>query len=125
MSGVENYLKLKLNEYITLDSNYSYINKRINDRGFKYKYGPNYIKHLINNMFSFNLPFGIQTIELTYKKKPSRRGWFLFNTHLSYNLNKNSQLFLDISNLLNVEYQEIESIPQPGRWVESGLRFEW
>jgi len=123
--GVENYLKLKLNEYITLDSNYSYINKRINDRGFKYKYGPNYIKHLINNMFSFNLPFGIQTIELTYKKKPSRRGWFLFNTHLSYNLKKNTQLFLDISNLLNVEYQEIEGIPQPGRWVEAGIRLEW
>ncbi len=108
-----------------MDSNYSYINKRIDDRGYLYKYGPNYIKHLINNMLSLNLPFGIQTIELTYKKKPSRRGWFLLNTRLSYNLNKTSQFFVEVSNLLNVEYQEIEGIPQPGRWVESGLRFEW
>jgi len=125
VSGIENYLKLKINPILTLDSNYSYINKRINDRGFKYKYGPNYIKHLINNMFSFNLPFGVQTIGFTYKKKPSRRGWFLLNTRLSYNLNKTSQLFVEVSNLLNVEYQEIEGIPQPGRWAMAGMRIDW
>jgi iron complex outermembrane receptor protein len=123
--GIENYLKWKINDYITLNSNYSYINKRINDRGFKYKYGPNYIKHLINNIFSLKLPFGMQTIGLTYKKKPVRRGWFLLNTRLSYNLNKTSQFFVEVSNLLNVEYQEIEGIPQPGRWVEAGFRLEW
>jgi len=125
VAGIENYLKLKLNEYVTLDSNYSYINKRIDDRGYLYKYGPNYIKHLINNTLIFNLPFGIQTIGLTHKKKPSRRGWFLLNTRLSYNLKRNSQVFLEASNLLNVEYQEIEGIPQPGRWIEAGLRLEW
>jgi len=125
VSGIENYLKFKIKPNLTLDSNYTYINKCINDRGYIYKYGPNYIKHLINNMFSFNLPFGVQTIELTYKKKPSRRGWFLLNTRLSYNLNKTSQFFVEISNLLNVEYQEIEGIPQPGRWIEAGVRFEW
>ncbi|MFH1269767.1 MAG: TonB-dependent receptor [Candidatus Omnitrophota bacterium] len=123
--GIENYLKLKINPNLTLDSNYTYINKRINDRGYLYKYGPNYIKHLINNMFSFNLPFGVQTIELTYKKKPSRRGWLLLNSRLAYNLPKKSQIFLEITNLLNVEYQEIEGIPQPGRWVEGGFRLEW
>jgi len=125
VSGIENYFRLKINPILTLDSNYTFINKRINDRGYIYKYGPNYTKHLINNIFSFNLPFGIQAVELTYKKKPSRRGWFLLNPRLSYNLNKISQLFVEISNLLNVEYQEIEGIPQPKRWVEGGLRLEW
>lgn len=123
--GIENYLKWKINDYITLNSNYSYINKRIDDHGYLYKYGPNYIKHLINNILSFNLPFGMQSISLTYKKKPVRRGWFLLNTRLSYDLNKTSQFFVEISNLLNVEYQEIEGIPQPGRWTEAGMRFEW
>jgi outer membrane receptor protein involved in Fe transport len=73
----------------------------------------------------FKLPFGVQTIGFTYKKKPLRDGWFILNTGFSYNLNKNSQIFFKITNLLNVEYQEIEGIPQPGRWIESGLRFEW
>jgi outer membrane receptor protein involved in Fe transport len=40
-------------------------------------------------------------------------------------MNKNLRLFVDASNLLNVEYQEIEGIPEPGRWIEGGLRFEW
>jgi len=123
--GIENYLKWKINDYMSLDSNYSYINKCIDEQGYLYKYGPNYIKHLINNVFNFNLPFGMQSLGFTYKKKPHRRGWLLLNTYLSYDLNKTSCFFLEVSNLLNVEYQEIEGIPQPGRWVEGGLRFEW
>jgi iron complex outermembrane receptor protein len=123
--GIENYLKLKINQNLALDSNYTYIDKRINDQGYLYKYGPNYIKHLINTNCIFSLPFGIQTIGFSYKKKPVRRGWFLLNTHLSYQIKPKFQLFFNVTNLLNVEYQEIEGIPQPGRWIESGIRFEW
>ncbi|MFH1889225.1 MAG: TonB-dependent receptor [Candidatus Omnitrophota bacterium] len=125
VSGIESYFKLKINPVISIDFNYTFINKRINDNGYLYKYGPNYIKHLVNNAVTLNLPFGVQSIGATYKKRPSRRGWFLLNSRLAYNLPKNSQIFLEVTNLLNVEYQEIEGIPQPGRWVEGGLRFEW
>lgn len=125
VKGIEGYLKAGINKILTLDSNYTYIDKRINDQGYLYKYGPNYIKHLINTALSFNLPFGIQVVELTYKKKPVRDGWFLLNARLSYHLNKNSQIFLRTTNLLNTEYQEIEGIPQPGRWTEAGLRLDW
>jgi outer membrane cobalamin receptor len=62
---------------------------------------------------------------LIYKKKPDRRGWFLLNTAFNYRINKAAEIFLKISNLLNVEYQEIEGIPQPGRWIEAGIRVEW
>lgn len=123
--GIENYLKLEINQNLNLESNYTYINKRIDDNGYIYKYGPNYIKHLINTVLTFNLPFGIQTIGFSYKKKPNRDGWFLLNTHLGYKLNKTSQVFFNVTNLLNVEYQEIEGIPQPGRYIESGIRFAW
>ncbi|MBU1871777.1 MAG: TonB-dependent receptor, partial [Candidatus Omnitrophica bacterium] len=123
--GIEGYLRLELTEDFTLDSNYTYINKRINGQGYLYKYGQNYIRHIVNCIFSLNLPFGVQTIGLNYKKKPNRDGWLLLNTRLSYNLNKYSQIFLRITNLLNVEYQAIEGIPQPGRWVEAGVRLEW
>jgi iron complex outermembrane receptor protein len=123
--GIESYLRLKLTEIFTSDSNYTYIDKRINDKGYLYKYGPNYIRHLINSTLIINLPFGTQGITFTYKKKPRRDGWFLLNSRISYNLNKDSQVFLEAANLLNVEYQEIEGIPQPGRWLEAGIRFQW
>lgn len=142
--GIENYLTFPITQNLILDSNYTYIDKRIDSQGYLYKYGTNYIRHIVNTILTFNLPFGKQTIGLTYKKKPNRDGWLLLSAGLSYNLNpvrntkttkegskisngvnKNAQIFLKITNLLNVEYQEIEGIPQPGRWIEAGMRFEW
>ena len=123
--GIDGYFKHAFNNYINLVSNYVYTDRSVREQGLTYKYGPNYARHLLNLLFEFNLPFGIQSIGVTYKKKPERNGWLLLSSRLSYNLSKYSQLFLEATNLLNVEYQEIEGIPQPGRWVESGLRFEW
>jgi vitamin B12 transporter len=123
--GIESYLRVKIGENVFLDSNYTYIDKRIDECGYLYKYGQNYIRHKFNTVFNLNLPFGIQTIGLSYKKKPNRDGWLLVSAYSGYNLNKYSQIFLRITNLLNVEYQEIEGIPQPGRWVEAGMRLEW
>lgn len=124
-SGIEQYLRLKLTEHIELASSYTYVNKRIDDQGFLYKYGPNYASHLVNNVLTFRLPFGVQTVGLTYKKKPGRDGWCLMNTSFTRQLNPHLSVFLTATNLLNVEYQEIEGIAQPGRWVEGGLRLEW
>jgi len=125
VKGVEGYLKIAFNQQLSLSSNYSYVDKRVNKQGYLYKYGQNYFRHLINTDLTLKLPFGTQTVSAAYKKRPQRDGWFLLNTRFSYGLNKNSRLFLEISNLLNVEYQEIAGIPQPGRWIEAGLRFEW
>jgi iron complex outermembrane receptor protein len=123
--GIENQLKIDINQYLTLDSNYTFVNKRNSKQGYVYKYGPNYAKHLLNSELLVKLPFGTQSIGFTVKKKPDRREWFLMNAHLSYNLNKRSSVFLNATNLCNVEYQEIEGIPSPGRWVEGGFRLEW
>jgi len=123
--GIESCFKRKVNKYLTLNSNYTYINKRIDNNGYLYKYGPNYIKHLFNAIVGLDLPFGVQTITLTCKKKSARDEWLLLHARLSYDLNKTSQIFLTITNFLNVEYQDIEGIPQPGRCIEAGLRFEW
>jgi iron complex outermembrane receptor protein len=123
--GIENQLKIDINRYLTLDSNYTFINKRNSKRGYVYKYGPNYAKHLLNSELLVKLPFGTQSIGFTVKKKPDRREWFLLNARLSYNLNKRSSVFLNATNLCNVEYQEIEGIPSPDRWVEGGFRLEW
>jgi len=123
--GIESYLKLKVNRYLDLNSNYTYINKCIDSRGYLYKYGPSYLAHMANATLSFNLPFGIQSISFNYKKKPSRAGWFLMGINSSYNITKNSRIFVEVTNLLNVGYQEIVGIHQPGRWAEAGLRLEW
>lgn len=124
--GTEFSLRLKLNSFTSLDWNYTYVNKQVYDaQGYIYKYGRNYIKHLTSGVFSFNLPFGVQTLGFSFKKKPDRRGWFLLDTHLAYDFNKHAKAFFNVTNLLNVEYQEIVGIPQPGRFMETGVRLEW
>ncbi|MFA5005699.1 MAG: TonB-dependent receptor [Candidatus Omnitrophota bacterium] len=123
--GVQYFMRKKLNHTFSLDANYTYANKSMDTQGYLYKYGPNYARHLVNTVLNIKLPFGTQEVGLSYKKKPGRRGWLLANAGLNYNLTKNSRMFLNCENMLNVEYQDIEGIPQPGRYFEAGLRLEW
>ncbi|TAM37905.1 TonB-dependent receptor [bacterium] len=123
--GVEYSLSKKINRILSLDANYTYTDKNIDNQGYLYKYGPNYARHLVNTIFNLQLPFGRQEIGFQYKERPGRRGWLLMNAGLNYDLNKNSKIFLNSTNILNVEYQDITGIPQPGRYVEAGFRLEW
>ncbi|MBU0547341.1 MAG: TonB-dependent receptor [Candidatus Omnitrophica bacterium] len=123
--GVEYVLHNKFNRLFGLDANYIYTDKNTDSQGYLYKYGPNYAQHLVNTTFNLVLPFGQQEIGFNYKKRPGRRGWLLMNSGFNYNLNRNAKIFLHAENILNVEYQDIAGIPQPGRYIEAGLRLQW
>ena len=123
--GVEYSLHKQINKLLSFDARYAYTAKDIDHQGYLYKYGPNYAQHLVNTVFNLDLPFGRQEIGFNYKKRPARNGWLLMNAGLNYNLNKNSKIFLNSTNILNVEYQDIAGIPQAGRYVEMGVRFGW
>jgi len=125
VSGAESYFKMDISPLVNLDSNYTYVNKHTDTRGYLYKYGRNYARHLANMLFNFKLPFADPFLGFTYKKKPGRDGWVIANTGISRQVNKNLKVYLKTENLFNSEYQEIEGIPQPGRWVEAGMRLEW
>jgi len=123
--GLETNFKLKLNSFFTASSSYTYIDRQADDSGLLYKYGPTYSKHMANAALIFDLPLFTQSFSLNYKKKPGRGGWLTLNTHLSYNFYKYAQVFVEVDNMLSKEYEEIPGIPQPKRWVEGGVRFEW
>ncbi|MDD5561555.1 MAG: TonB-dependent receptor [Candidatus Omnitrophica bacterium] len=123
--GVEYILRKRFNRLFSLDANYTYTDKNIDSQGYIYKYGPNYTSHLVNTVFNLFLPFGRQEVGFNYKKRPGRRGWLLVNCGLNYNLSPDAKVFLHSENILNVEYQDIEGIPQPGRYIEAGMRFQW
>jgi iron complex outermembrane receptor protein len=123
--GVEYSLRQRINQWLSLDANYTYTDKKIDDQGYLYKYGPNYARHLMNTTLNLDLPFGRQEIGFSYKKRPGRGGWVLLNLGLNYALSENSKIFLSSTNLLDVEYQDIAGIPQSGRYIEAGLRYSW
>jgi iron complex outermembrane receptor protein len=125
VSGIEGRFNFSPSSWLGVDTGYTYVNRYTGTSGLIYKYGINYARHLADTKFRFNLPFGTQTFSLSYKKKPARPGWLIANVRLVYDLNKTVQLFGEVTNLFNKGYEEIEGIPQPGRWLQAGLRFEW
>jgi len=121
--GLDLYGKIDL-ENTDLTFKYTYVNRAIKDKGgYLPKYGPISLKHYLNLGFDINF-LGQQRINFFFKKRPTRDGWILTDLRLSKNI-ENFELFLDINNLFNVEYEEIKGIPSPGRWVQAGLRVQW
>ncbi|MGD9014569.1 MAG: TonB-dependent receptor [Candidatus Omnitrophota bacterium] len=123
--GMETHFEKRINPLLRGGFNYAYIDKRLKDIGWLYKYGSNYAAHLFNSFLELDLPLFFLSVELQYKKRPHRNGWALLNLSVRRDINKNFQIFCKISNVLNVEYQDLEGIPSPGRWAEAGMRIEW
>ena len=111
--GFEEYIQYTFSDRLNLKINYAYTNKSRDSKGYIYKYGENYARHLTSIISVFNLGFFSQEFGITYKKAPCRSGWFLAHIRLSYRLNKNSNIFLSATNIFNVEYQEIAGILRP------------
>ena len=123
--GLTNYAGYTLNDNISTSINYTYTDRRAGDQGLLFKYGPNYAEHLLNDVWTIRLPFGVQTAGLTYKKKPGRGGFCVFNLKFGCDLTKDAGVYLKLSNLFDKKYEEIAGIPQPGRWIEGGIRVAW
>src|SRR5690625_7342097 len=52
------------------------------------------------------------------------RSYFVANIKLGYSLfSSRVQIYTDILNITDTNYQEILGAPMPGRWVKAGVRF--
>ena len=123
--GLESNLAIRFNPLLSGNFTYAYVDKKIDDTGWLYKYGYNYAIHLVNLSFGFDLPSFFSSLELQYKKRPQRNGWVMVNLSFFRYISNNTDIFLRISNLFNTEYQDIAGIPSPGRWIEVGVKLEW
>jgi vitamin B12 transporter len=125
--GLEQHLGFAVHKMLpfSADLYYSYLNKRPRGNGVIYKSGLQSARHLANAALSLPLPCGMQSFVLPYKNNPRRDGWFLADVYLSRGIGGSFTLFVKAANIFNTEYQEIEGVPQPGRWVTSGIRGEW
>ena len=115
----------KVTDKTSLDFRYLYANKRQKHNGLIYKYGVNYLKHMIDLGLYQELPFGSNRVDFIMKKKPGRREWCLVNDRLSVKIQKNCEVFMEVYNLFNVKYEEIVGIPEPDREIHIGTTFRW
>ncbi len=86
------------------------------------------LKYLLNNpehKFTFSTDYELsshlkQVWTGRYEILPNSEKRLILDTSVSLKI-KNTELFIDIANLLNTEYTE-GWIPMPGRWAKAGIR---
>jgi len=123
--GLNGYLAWQAGDTTALDLRYVYSDKKLGDDGKLYKYGLNYLKHMVRLGIDWDLPFGHNRCDVVMKKKPARRAWVVVNDRLAIPLSDGWRLFFEVYNLFNQEYQEIDGIPEQGRLFKFGLDLRW
>jgi len=73
---------------------------------------------------NWKLPFNINNyLSVILKKRREEKNYFVLNANFFKRIDK-TLFFVKIMNILNERYQEIFSVPAPGRWFETGIKFE-
>lgn len=119
------YHGLKLNK---VKFSYNYLSPSRKTNGFFSKYALDVLKHQyilgINSAI-----FGIDIDwQLSYSERYYGETYFIGDLYIGKKL-KNQKFslepFIKVDNFSNTEYREVAGVLQPGRWVQTGLKFEW
>ncbi|HCJ66716.1 MAG TPA: hypothetical protein DHV62_05160 [Elusimicrobia bacterium] len=93
--------------------------------GYQSKYTLRYPEHLFSLETTFLTIFGLQAnLNGIYKKRYQEDGYFLLNSRVSKKFGFTT-IYLDGLNLLNIKYEEILGVPQPGRWLGIGINWSY
>lgn len=126
IKGLETRLKIRPVNFISTMLSYSYIDSDVKREGnYISKYALNHPEHQINGSIDFILPFGTQRINLLYKDRKTQRDYLLLDLRFSIELKKGTELYLDVLNLSDEDYEEIQGIPMPRISFQTGLRMEF
>jgi vitamin B12 transporter len=90
----------------------------------QYKYLNIYPEHKLSFSLDYDLSKNIKQVwKGRYEISQNSDENFILDTSVFLEF-KNSELFIDITNLLNKDYTQAEWIPMPGRWAKAGIRVE-
>ncbi|MBN1999919.1 TonB-dependent receptor [candidate division KSB1 bacterium] len=89
---------------------------------FKSKYALNFPRHKINSELRFSLPGSVQfNILNSWQKRNLGPSYSLTDIGIQ-KLLWNQEIYLNVTNLFNTEYEEITGVPMPGRWMVAGIK---
>jgi iron complex outermembrane receptor protein len=120
-----NYGEMKL-ERVNFYYNYLHADRKAGN--FFSKYALDILKHQYILDFSPNF-FGLDSNwQLSYNQRYYGETYFVGNVTISKKFRRqdfNFEPFIKIDNFSNAKYSEVAGVVQPGRWIKSGLNFEW
>ncbi len=125
IKGIENILGVSQINDFAFSLKYAYTHSDF-EREFNYlsKYVFTHPVHQFVFETNYTLPFQVRSsTAISLKKRRDRKSYVVMNMNISKKF-KNTLFFVGIMNLFNERYQEIFGVPAPGRWFESGIKFE-
>ncbi|MEE8577298.1 MAG: TonB-dependent receptor [candidate division Zixibacteria bacterium] len=103
---------------------YTFLDSRRSDGDFESKYMLDHPEHQVVVNLNQNWTGAVrQSWAIRYLKRLQGDEYFLVDTRLSWKLRK-IELFAEATNIFNIPYTELGTIPMPGRWLRAGLRFD-
>ena len=88
---------------------------------FLSKYVLDYARHSLTGMASVPLPGHLSVGgRLAYKRRHDRRAYWVADARLSRRIHL-AEVFIEGTNLLDTNYQEIRGVDMPGRWLRAGV----
>lgn len=123
--GINTFFKWQAAEKTSFDLRYFYANRRMDSGNQIFKYGLNFLKHMVDLGMDHQFSLFRNRIDIVFKKKPDRSAWTYVNDRFSYNPRENLELFFEVYNLGNIKFEEIVGIPEQGRLLKIGAKVTW
>jgi vitamin B12 transporter len=101
---------------------YTFLNLNRDESSLQSKYLLGYPEHKFTLSADYDLTSNLKQVwKARYEILPDFEKYLIFDTSVSFEI-KNSELFVDVTNLLNTEYTQAGWITMPGRWAKAGVR---
>mgnify|MGYP001594260474 FL=1 len=123
IAGIETTLKITpINSLDTL-INYTFTESHaMENKNYISKYALNYPRHQFGIKVGYRFPFGVQVVtESSYKERAKEKGYVLLDARISKRFSR-LEIYIEETNILGTEYQDIKGVPMPGRWFKGGLK---
>jgi len=103
---------------------YTFLNLDRDGSSLQSKYLLGYPEHKFTLSADYDLASNLKQVwKARYEILPDSEKYLILDTGISFEV-KNSEIFLDVTNLFNTEYTQAGWIPMPGRWIKAGIRIK-
>jgi vitamin B12 transporter len=108
----------------SINLGYTFLNLSREESSLQSKYLLGNPEHKFTLSADYDLSSSLKQVwKARYEILPDREKYLILDTSVSLKFKK-AEFFVDITNLLNTEYKQVQWIPMPGRWAKAGIRVE-
>ncbi len=119
--GVEANIQRFLDSGGQLGLQYTYLSSDAGFVPFLSKYVLDYARHSFSAFGGISLPWSLTLgHRIDYKRRADGRSYWILDGRLKHTFGK-FNFYVECSNMLNIDYQEIRGVQMPPRWVSAGV----